>query len=403
MRPKLPKKLHTATQAVRAGTLRSAFGEHSEAIYLTSSFVFDCAQSAADKFADRFGEDDSPYVYSRYDNPNTEMLESRLAAIEGAQSAIVFSSGLAAHLAIAMTFMRAGDEMVSSRDIFGSTHKLFDHWLERFALKTHFVPVEDLEAWERAINPRTKILYVETPSNPLNRLADLPALAQLAKKHGLMLVVDNTFSTSLVQKPLDFGADLVTYSATKFFDGQGRALAGAVLGSESHIKELRLFLRSVGPCLSPFNAWLIFKGLETLPLRVERQCANALYLAKQLQNHPAVAQVSYPFLPNHPQFSLAKSQMLAGGTIISFFLHPRNGDAQKTAWQVIDRVTLFNRTANLGDTRSMITHPATTTHGRLNAEQQSAMGITPAMVRLAMGLEDREDLWNDLSAALSAD
>lgn len=390
-----------STKAVRGGTLRSQFGEHSEAIFLTSSFVFDSAQEAADKFADRFEEGESGYVYSRYDNPNTAMLESRLAALEGAESAITFASGLAAHFAVIMTFLKTGDEIISARDIFGSTHKLYDHWLRRFGINTHFVAIDDIQAWEQAITPKTKMLYVESPSNPINRIADFQSLSAIAKRHGLMLVVDNTFSTPFIQQPLLWGADLVTYSATKFFDGQGRTLAGAVVGDRARIDELRLFLRSVGPCLSPFNAWLIFKGLETLSLRIERQCATALSLATKLAAHPQVESVLYPWLKNHPQNALAMAQMKAGGTIITFHVKSPEGHGQAYAWKMIDALTLFSRTANLGDTRSTITHPATTTHGRLNPEERKKAGIYDHAIRLAIGLESERDLWVDLVKGLS--
>lgn len=404
-----PKKVSTtniniATKAVRAGAIRSSVNEHSEALYLTSSFIYKNAEEGAKMFSESI-----PYTYSRYENPNNTMLETRIAKLESSANnigAITFSSGLAAHLALCLTFLAAGDEMVSARAIFGATHRQYDFWLRKFGINTFFVDGRDLQEWEKAITSKTKIIYLECPSNPLNEIIDIRALAQLIKNinqkrtNKILLVVDNTFATALTQKPLDLGADLVTYSATKLFDGQGRTLAGAVVAEEKFIKELKLFQRCAGSTLSAFNAWIIYKGLETLPIRVEAQNVSALKIAQYLEKHQGVEKVYYPFLKSHPQNKLAISQMSSGGIIVTFAVKSSKVQERKAAWRVIDSLELFSRTSNLGDTRSTVTHPATTTHSRLPEAEKKVFGITENLIRLSIGLENCEDLIADLDKAL---
>lgn len=394
------KKLKNSTKAVRNGSLRSAFGEHTEAIYLSSSFIYkDCAEG------EKLFAESLPYTYSRYDNPNNTMLETRLAAIESENEnigAITFSSGLAAHLAIILTFLQAGDEIISSKEIFGATHRLYDFWLRKFLINTVFVDGNNTEAFSKSISNKTKIIYVESPSNPMNIIIDIKKISKVVRDHNqkhdnkIILIVDNTFATAITQKPLELGADLVTYSATKLLDGQGRTLAGAVVGDKKYIGELRMFLRAGGLTLSPFNAWLIFKGLETLEIRVERQNQNAVKVAEFLSENPKVETVYYPFLKTHPQIKLAKSQMSSGGIIITFTVK----GGKKEACKLIDKLTLFSRTSNLGDTRSTVTHPYTTTHGRLSIADKKAAGISENLIRLSIGLEDPQDLIDDLNAGL---
>ena len=386
------KNARPATQAIRGGHRRTHEMEHAEAIFMTSSYVFDDAQQAADTFA---GNRDGN-VYSRYTNPTVRTFEERLALLEGGEACAATSSGMAAILAICMSFLRSGDHLVSSRSIFGSTNVVFNKYLDRFGVGTTYVDPKDLNAWREAIRPETRLLFLETPSNPLSEVADLQALSKLAKEQGALLVVDNCFCTPALQQPLALGADLVMHSATKYIDGQGRALGGAVIGDHEHIAEIVGFLRSAGPSMSPFNAWVFLKGLETLDLRMKQHSANAQALAEWLQEQPAVEKVHYLGLTEHPQHELAKRQQTGFGGVVSFVV--RGG--QEAAWKVIDATRILSVTANLGDTKTTITHPYTTTHGRVSEEAKLTAGIVPGLIRVAVGLEDVLDMQEDLARGL---
>jgi O-succinylhomoserine sulfhydrylase len=384
---------HFATLGVRAGQARSQFQEHSEALFLTSSFVFESAAEAEAKF--RGG--DNAWVYSRYTNPTVAMLQERLAALEGAEACVATASGMSAILATAMSLLKSGDHIVCSASVFGATVQLFNNYFGRFGVQTTFVAPTRLDEWQRACRPGTKLLFLETPSNPLTEVCDIRAVSDVAKKAGALLAVDNVFCTPALQRPLELGADLVVHSATKHLDGQGRVLGGAVLGSAKLVSEnLVPFLRTAGPSLSPFNAWVILKGLETLELRMRAQSAAALEVAGWLEAHPAVARVHYPGLASHPQHALAAKQQRAGGAVLSFELK----GGREAAWRLIDATRLVSITANLGDVKTTITHPASTTHGRLSPEARAAAGISDGLVRLAVGLESVADLQADLSRGL---
>ena len=386
-------KKELATQGVRAGQRRTEFHEHSEALFLTSSFVFDTAEQAAARFTG--GEDG--FVYSRFTNPTVAMFQDRLAALEGAQACIATASGMSAILATVMSFLKGGDHIVCSGAVFGATVQLLNNYLGRFGVETTFVSPTRVEAWRRAVRPSTRLLFVETPSNPLTEVSDIAALAGVAKSAGALLAVDNVFCTPVLQRPLELGADLVIHSATKHLDGQGRVLGGAVLGSNQLVMEQVFpFLRTAGPSLSPFNAWVILKGLETLDLRMRAQSAAALELARWLEKHRGVARVYYPGLESHPQFALAARQQRASGAVLSFEVK----GGREAAWRLIDSTQLISITANLGDVKSTITHPATTTHGRISAEARAAAGITDSLVRIAVGLEAVSDLQADLERGL---
>jgi len=383
------------TLAIRAGIHRSQFNEHSEALYLTSSFVFENAAQAAARFA---GEE-AGNVYSRYTNPTVDMLQERLAALEGAQCCIATASGMSAILACVMSFTRSGEHIVASRSLFGATVQLFNNWLSRFGVATTFVSPTEVGEWESALRPNTRLLLLETPSNPLTEISDIRALAALAHRAGALLVVDNCFCTPALQRPIEMGADIVIHSATKYLDGQGRVLGGAVLGRSDLIREpLTAFLRNAGPTLSPFNAWVILKGLETLRLRMQAHCANALALARWLETHPCVERVYYPGLPSHPQHALAMRQQSSGGGVVSFVV--RGG--RDAAWRVVDATRMISITANLGDTKTTITHPASTTHGRLSPAAREQAGISEGMLRVAVGLEAEEEIRADLERGLAA-
>ncbi|MBM4181380.1 MAG: O-succinylhomoserine sulfhydrylase [Betaproteobacteria bacterium] len=386
--------LHPDTLAVRAGTVRTAFQEHSEAMFLTSSFVFSSAAEAAARFA---GTEAGP-IYARFTNPGVSMFEERLAQLEGAQRCVAFSSGMAAILATVMGLMKAGEHVVASRSIFGSTVQLLQNILGRFGVETTFVSPTDIAEWRAATRPNTRLYFVESPSNPLTEISDIRALADLAHAHGAWLAVDNCFCTPILQRPLELGADIVIHSATKYLDGQGRVLGGAVLGARDLMEGVYTFLRTAGPTLSAFNAWVLLKGLETLPVRMRAHSAGALELARWLQEQPGVGRVLYPGLASHPQHALAMSQQSSGGGIVAFELT----GGREAAWRLIDACRILSITANLGDTRSTITHPASTTHSRMTPEQRVAAGIGDGLVRIAVGLEDLRDLRADLERGLAA-
>jgi len=380
------------TLAVRAGQERSQFGEHAEALYLTSSYVFrNAAQAAA-----RFSGEEEGNIYSRFTNPTVTMLERRLAALEGAKACVATASGMSAILATAMAFLQAGDHVLAARGIFGATQQLFGTILPRFGIETTFVSGSHPADFRAALRKNTRIVFIETPSNPLTEVFDIAALADVAHACGARLVVDNCFCSPALQRPLALGADLVVHSATKYLDGQGRVLGGAVCGEKALVDEVFKFLRTAGPCLSPFNAWVILKGLETLKIRMEAQSANALELARRLEAHPSVVRVFYPGLPTHPQHALAMRQQASGGAIIAFEL----AGGREAAWHVVDNCRLLSITANLGDTKTTITHPATTTHGRISPEARQAAGIGEGLLRLAVGLESVEDIAADLYRGL---
>lgn len=387
------QQARAATRAVRGGQRRSDEMEHSEALYLTSSYVFDDASSMADTFA---GEREGN-VYSRYTNPTVRTFEERLALLEGGEAAAGTSSGMAAIFSICMAFLQSGDELVSSRSIFGSTNVVFNKYLGKFGVGTSYVDPKDINAWRDAITDKTKLLFVETPSNPLSEVADIRALAELAHSVGALLVVDNCFCTPALQQPLALGADLVVHSATKFIDGQGRALGGAVVGRKVDIDEVVGFLRSAGPSMSPFNAWVFLKGLETLSLRMAQHGANAQALAEWLDAQPQVEKVHFLGLPSHPQHQLAREQQSGFGGVVSFVVK----GGQEAAWKVIDATRIVSITANLGDTKTTITHPYTTTHGRVSEAEKLAAGIEPGLIRVAVGLEDVLDIQDDLLRGLS--
>jgi len=382
------------TRAVRAGQHRTLEGEHSEAIFPTSSYVFGSAAEAAA----RFSGDQPGNIYSRFTNPTVRTFEERLASLEGGERCVATSSGMAAILATCAGLLKAGDHIVSSRSIFGTTTVLFSTYLAKFGIETTFVPLADVQAWRDAIRPETRLLFLETPSNPLTEVADIAALAALSKEKNCVLVVDNCFCTPVLQRPLALGADIVIHSATKYLDGQGRCIGGAVVGGEELVgKDIYGFLRTAGPTMSPFNAWVFLKGLETLPLRMKAHSASALVLAQWLEQQQQVARVYHPGLASHPQHELAKRQQDDFGGIVSFQLKGGREDA----WKVVDATRVFSITANLGDTKSTVTHPATTTHGRLTPEQRDEAGISDSLIRLAVGLESVADLQADLERGFS--
>lgn len=382
------------TLAVRAGQQRSLEGEHSEALYLTSSFVFPSAAEAAARFAGEAAGN----IYSRYTNPTVRNFEERLAALEGAEAAVGTSSGMGAILSVCMSLLKAGDHVICSRDVFGTTSSLFSRYMGKFGVDASFVALTDYQAWEAALRPETRLLFIETPSNPLCEVADIARLAELAHNNGSLLVVDNCFCTPALQRPLELGADIVVHSATKYIDGQGRCVGGAVVGSKDQMAELVAFLRTAGTTMSAFNAWIFLKGLETLRLRMEAHSANALKLAQFLDAHPKVERVFYAGLPAHPGHDLAARQQRAFGGVLSFRV--KGGRAE--AWRLIDATAIMSLTANLGDAKTTIVHPATTTHGRLSPEQRQASGITENLIRISVGLEDAGDLIADLERGLAA-
>lgn len=381
------------TLAVRAGQERSQFGEHGEALYLTSSFVFENAAQAAR----RFSGEEAGNVYSRFSNPTVSAFEQRLAALEGAEACVATASGMSAIMALVLAHLKQGDHIVTANSLFGATVQLFNNILTRCGITVSYVPLNDPAAWEAAITPQTRLFFLETPSNPLTELADIAALSAIAKAHDILLAVDNCFCTPILQRPLALGADLVVHSATKYIDGQGRVLGGAVCGPKHLTDEVFKYLRTAGPTLSAFNAWVLLKGLETLQLRMHAQSAAALELAQWLQAHPKVARVHYPGLPSHPQHALAQRQQASGGAVVSFEVR----GAREEAWTAVDQCRLLSITANLGDTKTTITHPASTTHGRISAEARAAAGISEGLLRVAVGLEAVADLQADLDRGLA--
>lgn len=387
--------LQPETLALHTGIHRSQFNEHSEAMYLTSSFVFDSAAQAAA----RFSGSEPGNIYARFTNPTVTAFEERLAVLEGAEACIATSSGMSAILACVMGLLSAGDHIVASRSLFGATVNLFNNILKRFNIDTTFVSATDVNSWETAIRPNTKLFFLETPSNPLTEISDIAELSKVARKAGIWLVVDNCFCTPILQKPLDLGADIVIHSATKYLDGQGRVLGGAVLGNQELLMDGGIygFLRTAGPTLSAFNAWVILKGLETLKIRVEAHAENALKMAQWLESKPNVTRVFYPGLVSHPQYELAKYQQKSGGGIVTFEVK----GGKEAAWRVIDSTRLISITANLGDAKSTLTHPATTTHARISQEARDAAGISDGLLRIAVGLEAVQDLQDDLARGLS--
>ncbi|GAB3344878.1 O-succinylhomoserine sulfhydrylase [Chromohalobacter beijerinckii] len=380
------------TLAIRAGHDRTHEQEHGEPIFTTSSFVYGSAAEAARKFS---GEEPGN-IYSRFTNPTVRTFEQRLAALEGGEQCVATSSGMAAILATALAFLQAGDEIVASRSLFGSTVSLFDKYLGKLGIVTRYVELGDLDAWQDAITPKTRLLFAETPSNPLSEVVDITALADLAHRHDAWLAIDNCFLTPALQRPLDLGADLVIHSATKYLDGQGRAIGGAVVGPEEMLKELVGVVRTCGPCMSPFNAWIFLKGLETLGLRMKAHCENTLALAQWLEAQPEIARVHYSGLESHPQHTLAKQQQHGFGAVLG--VEVKGG--RDGAWALIDHSRLMSITGNLGDVKTTVTHPATTTHARLSDEQKAAAGISEGLVRIAVGLEALDDLKRDIRRGL---
>ncbi|MEB3766320.1 O-succinylhomoserine sulfhydrylase [Acinetobacter sp. MD2] len=380
------------TLAIRSGHTRTFEGEHDEPIFLTSSFVYANAEEAANKFQGK----EAGNIYSRFTNPTVAMFEKRLAALEGAERAVATGSGMGAILAIAMAYLKAGDHVICSRDVFGSTVGLFERYIAKFGVAVDFVDLTDLAAWKAAIRSTTKLLFIESPSNPLAVIADIPALAEIAHANNALLAVDNTLCTPVLQKPLQLGADLVVYSATKYIDGQGRTLGGAVVGGHQLLEEVFGVVRTLGPSMSPFNAWVFLKGLETLRLRMNEHSRNAQILAEWLNSHEKVDKVYYAGLPHHIGHELAKKQQSGFGGIVSFEV----AGGREAAWKVIDSTQFISITGNLGDAKSTITHPATTTHGKLSPDAKIAAGIGEGLIRVSVGLEDIRDIIADLSRGL---
>ncbi|MDG1096796.1 MAG: O-succinylhomoserine sulfhydrylase [Methylophilaceae bacterium] len=388
------KKYHPDTLSVRAGNAPTALGENSEAIFLNSSFRFESAAQAAARFS---GEEPGN-IYSRFTNPTVTAFQDKLAAMEGAEQCVATASGMSAILACVMGLCSAGDHVVASQSIFGTSVQLFTNILRRWGLEVTLVSLTDITAWQTAITPKTKLFFAETPSNPLTEVCDIQALADIAHHAGAYLVVDNCFCTPVIQRPLALGADIIIHSATKYIDGQGRCLGGAVLGSKTLMEPVYGFLRTAGVTMSAFNAWVFLKGLETLPIRMEAHARKALALATWLEAQPQVTRVFYPGLKSHPQHALAMQQQSSGGGIVSFEVKPKNGQTeQEAAWALIDATEMISITANLGDAKSTITHPATTTHSRVSKEARAASGVKDGLIRIAVGLEHEDDLKADLA------
>ncbi|MBC7922322.1 MAG: aminotransferase class I/II-fold pyridoxal phosphate-dependent enzyme [Ferruginibacter sp.] len=383
---------HFETRAIRTQSERTDFREHSTPLYLTSSFVFDDAEQARALFADEV----SGNIYTRFSNPNNTEFIDKLCGLEGTEDGIATASGMAAMFTSLVAFLRAGDHVLASRSLFASTHQVLTQILPRWGIAHTYAEINRPGDWESLIQPNTKMIFVETPSNPALDLIDLAWLGQLAAKHHLILNVDNCFATPYLQTPARFGAHLVTHSATKFIDGQGRVLGGAILGKEDLMKEVRFFARHAGPSLSPFNAWVLSKSLETLAVRMDRHCENALRLATHLEEHDEVRKVKYPFLPSHPQYALAKRQMRLGGGLVTFELAGGLARGRK----FLDALRMISHTANLGDTRTIATHPASTTHAKLSDDERAAVGIYPGLIRISVGLESFDDILRDVQQAM---
>ena len=383
------------SRIIREQATRSATREHSVPLYLTSSFIFESAEQGRAIFA----EEEEGMVYSRYANPNTTEFIKRVSTLEGAETGLAFASGMAAVFASFAAFIESGDHIVSSRAIFGSTHQLLTQVFPKWGVTHTYVNTADIDAWENAIQANTKILFLESPSNPGLELYDLEKLGELKKKYPqIIFAIDNCFATPYLQKPLKYGFDLSIHSATKYMDGQGRVLGGVIVGNQELINKLMFFIRHTGPAMSPFNAWILSKSLETLGLRMDRHCSNALALAQALEAHGEIENVIYPFLPSHPQYELAKKQMKAGGGIVTFEVK----GGKDRAFRFIDELEMIRYTSNLGDSRSIATHPATTTHAKLTEDERESLGIKPGTIRLSVGLEDQEDIIEDILQALES-
>jgi O-succinylhomoserine sulfhydrylase len=383
---------HRITKAIRIRANQTPDKEHSSPLFLTSSFCYDDAEDMRAVFAD----EKEAFMYSRFSNPTVQEFTDRLCALEGAEAGFATASGMAAVVASFLSLLKKGDHLLSCNSIFGSTHTIITKYLPKYGIEYSYVDASDPKTWESAIRPTTKMIYLETPTNPALDIIDLEAAAALARKHNLILNVDNCFATPIGQRPIEFGADLVVHSATKWLDGQGRVLGGAVLGKKELIKEIYLFCRSTGPSLSPFNAWVLSRSLETLDVRMERHSANALFIANELESHPAITKLRYPFLPSHPQYAIAQKQMYNGGGIVCFEL---KGGLQ-AGRSFLDKLKMLSLTANLGDTRSIASHPASTTHAKLTPEERANVGITDGLIRISVGLEHRDDILQDILQAL---
>jgi O-succinylhomoserine sulfhydrylase len=383
---------HRITEAIRIRTEQTPEKEHSSPIFLTSSFCYDDAEEMRAVFAD----EKPGNIYSRFVNPTVQEFTDRLAALEGAETGFATASGMSAIFASFLSFLKKGDHLLVCNAIFGSTHGVITKFLPKYGIEYTYVRTDDPASWEAAIRPNTKMFFLETPTNPGLDIVDLAAAGALCRKHNILFNVDNCFATPIGQTPIDFGADLIVHSATKWLDGQGRVLGGAVLGKKELIHEIYLFCRSTGPSLSPFNAWILSRSLETLDVRMERHCNNALFIAQQLENHPAISRVRYPFLPSHPQYEIAKRQMNSGGGIVCFELK----GGLEAGRKFLDGLRMLSLTANLGDTRSIASHPASTTHAKLTEQERAAVGITPGLIRISVGLEHREDILDDILQAL---
>ncbi|MCG8576000.1 MAG: aminotransferase class I/II-fold pyridoxal phosphate-dependent enzyme [Flavobacteriales bacterium] len=381
------------TQLIRNQAERSQHREHAVPLYFTSSYTFE----DSDQMAALFNEEEEGFIYSRYSNPNVDEFVSKMALLEGAESGWATASGMAAIFSTFGALLGQGDHILSSRSVFGSTHRLFTELLPKWGIETTYVPFDDVDNWEGQIQENTKVIYLETPTNPGLDIIDLKKVGELAKRKNLLLIVDNCFATPINQRPLDFGAHLSIHSATKYIDGQGRGMGGVILGSNKLIDQIQAFARHTGPALSPYNAWTFSKSLETLPLRVERHNESALDIAKRLESHPRVKWVKYPFLPSHPQYEIAKNQMQGGGGLVTFEIEGGLVAGKK----FLDSLKMFSLTANLGDSRSIATHPASTTHSKLTEEDRLKVGITSGLIRLSIGLEYLDDIWEDLSQALA--
>ena len=389
----MAEKKHFETEAIRNQTERSQFSEHSTPLYLTSSFVFDDAEEMRASFA----EEKQRNLYSRFTNPNTSEFVNKVVAMEGAESGYAFATGMSAIFSSFAALLNAGDHIVSCRSVFGSTHSMFTKYLPKWNIETSYFKVDEVDLVESLIKENTKILYIETPTNPAVDILDLALIGKLAKKHNLIYIVDNCFATPYIQQPIKFGADLVIHSATKLMDGQGRVLGGVTVGKEDLIREIYLFARNTGPAMSPFNAWVLSKSIETLAIRVEKHCENALKVAEFLEENENVELVKYPFLKSHPQYKVAQQQMKLGGNIVAFEIKGGIEAGRK----FLDKIKMCSLSANLGDTRTIVTHPSSTTHGRLSEEDRLEVGITNGLVRVSVGLENVADIIEDLNQALS--